>query len=139
MRHPLRTGALLLLPLLVGCTTWMGRNESEDQTKRVTVESNNFKIVKTNLQSEATCPYIFPFLAPGLLGMGGIALGDTALYANAYDDLRASAQLKGAQQLYNVVEEIYVKPHFLVYGEITLKLTADVIEFTGEYKDYEAR
>jgi len=131
MRHLFHTGALILLMLVAGCTTWQGQNENEKQVKSVTVESDNFKIVKTNLQGEASCGYVFPLIAPGLLGIGGIAVGDSALYANAYEALRAEAGLTGSQQLYNMVEEIYIKPNYIVYGEITLKLTADVIEFTG--------
>ena len=70
---------------------------------------------------------------------GGIALGDPELYKKAYEQLRAQAAMKGkSAQILNVTEERTVRG-FLFIGDLTLTLTADVIEFTDEYKDYRQR
>jgi hypothetical protein len=142
MIRALRFGALAGLLFAAGCTSWSGYSEPEDMVKRFSFEANNFKITKTDLKGHSSCAYIFPFLSVGAFGMGGIALGSTDLYAQAYKELRANAQpfIEGkSAQLHNVVQEISINPNFYFYGVIHVNLAADVVEFTGEYVDYKTR
>ena len=142
MIQALRIGAFAGLLFATGCTSWTGYSEPELMVKRFSFEANNFKIVKSDLKAESSCAYIFPFLSVGAFGVGGIALGSTDLYAQAYQSLRQKAQPftdgKPAQ-LHNVVQEISINPNFYVYGVVHVNLAADVVEFTGEYVDYHNR
>jgi len=146
MKIRLNRLVVVVAPLLLswGCTTWRGHGIPECQTKKIVLEGDNFKINKSTIQASASCAYLFPFAGLRIMGIdiipgGGIALGDPELYKKAYEQLRAQAAMKGkSAQILNVTEERTVRG-FLFIGDLTLTLTADVIEFTDEYKDYRQR
>jgi hypothetical protein len=145
MKRTILVGALLAgLFVGAGCTAWNGQREGEFQVKHLTLEANNFKVLKSKIQASASCSYLFPHEAMVIMGMpllpaGGIALGNPELYETAYKKLREQAALEGkSAQIFNVTEEVTMTS-YIVIGDIKLTLTADVIEFTGEYVDYASR
>jgi hypothetical protein len=137
-----------LATFAVGCTGWNGQRTQEAQVKSVVLEGKNFRIMKSKVQASAACSYLFPSkgiaipiagAAIQLLPPGGIALGDPNLYEQAYRSLREQAALEGkSAQLHNVTEEVTLTD-YLVIGDLKITLTADVIEFTDEYRSYATR
>lgn len=145
MLRKLLCGALLAgVATFAGCTSWVGHHEVEWQTKNIVLAANNWHVLKSNLKASASCSYLFPHgllavMGVELLPAGGIALGNPELYEQAYKKLRADAALEGkSAQLYNVTEETTLAS-YIVIGDLKLTLTADVIEFTGEYVQYATR
>jgi len=137
--------ALAGLSLGMGCTGWNGQRAHEAQVKRVVLEGNNFKVAKSKLQASASCQYLFPTrgialpLVGSLIAPGGIALSDPNLYELTFKKLREQAALEGkSAQIHNITEEVTLVD-YIVIGDLKLTLTADVIEFTGEYVDYKRR
>lgn len=118
---------------------YAGQRESEAITKEMAFTTSNFRIVKTDVQGTASCPYLFYFTAPHpmiaqILGFGnaGIALGNPDLYEQAMASLHEGHPIfEKSQQFHNVVEEWDVTSYFGVYAIVKLTLTADVVEFTG--------
>lgn len=137
MKRSFLVGALLAGLALSGCTAWAGHKEGEVQMKNIKIQRNNFKIAKSKLQASASCQYLFPHGALGLMGItlapaGGIALGNPELFEQAYKKLREQAAMEGkSAQLFNVCEEVTLTSYIII-GDMKLTLTADVIEFTGE-------
>ena len=146
MLRTILAGLLLsALTLSVGCTSWNGQRTSEYQLKRIVLEGKNFRIKKSKIQASASCQYLFPFSGVAVAGIplvppGGIALGDPALYEQAYRKLREQAALEGkAAQIHNVTEEVTLTSYLNIIGDLKVMLTADVIEFTDEYVNYRSR
>jgi len=146
-----------LVSLSSGCTTWNGKRAGEAQVVRIGLEAKNFKILRSSIQGQASCQYLFPGFVPliakvgGLLGggaaqgaqiaqqtavAGGIALGQPDLYNRAYAELRKKAELVGkSAHIFNVIQED-VLTNYIVVGDEKLIITADVILFTDPYIDY---
>jgi hypothetical protein len=143
-----------VVSLTSGCTSWTGKRASETQTVTITMDNKNFKVLRSGIQGQASCQYLFPRLGKlmagglgGILGQsaavggptiaigGGIALGDPMLYTKAFGEIRKKAELVGkSAHLYNIVQEDLLTD-YIVIGDQKLTLTADVILFTDVYKN----
>ena len=143
-----------VVSLTSGCTAWTGKRAGESQMVTITMDNKNFKVLRSGIQGQASCQYLFPrlgkIMALGpvslLLGQsaavggpqiavgGGIALGSPDLYSRAFGELRKKAELVGkSAHLYNIVQEDLLTD-YIVIGDQKLTLTADVIQFTDTYR-----
>jgi hypothetical protein len=126
--------AVLFGVLLAGCTTYSNQSFWEVAKAKAEFEGSNFRVRKLGVQGTAACPYLF-----GLTGQraSGIALGDANLLNVAMRDLHRQSDIAGkAAFLHNTNVEWTRKgiPFILLVQRVTI--TADVIEFHEEYRDY---
>jgi hypothetical protein len=101
-----------------------------------------FRVVKDHVEGEACCSHILYLQYPGWLNtlfkLGlpyatGIALEDNDLRKRAMADLRKNHELRaGTERLNNIIEEWSVSNYLGLYAEITLKISAEVVEFVQE-------
>lgn len=148
----------------VGCTSHQPMASFQEYSLvRADFESNNFKVIAAGLQAEASSRYVLYGLSdmlsatgeavssvfnPGAArefaaarqGMRGIALDDPAVLEKAMKQLREKAKMTGKSAiLHNVHTEWVTKGYVGIYGTRTVSITADVVEFTGDYVDYKDR
>ena len=63
-------GLCLLASLgAAGCTTWNGSRQAEYQVKKLLLEGNNYRILKSGLQAAASCKYVFPSAGLSVAGI----------------------------------------------------------------------
>lgn len=148
----------------VGCTSHQPMATFQEHSfVRVDFEANNFKVIASGLQAEASSRYALYGLsdmfglygemftnlfnpsaarefAEARQGMRGIALDDPAVLEKAMKQLREKAKMTGKSAvLHNVHTEWVTKGYVGLYGTRTVYITADVVEFTGDYVDYKTR
>jgi len=136
-----RIGALLAFCVVTGGCVWYGPRRPFDSAgivkKRVTLAKDNFRVAKSHVEGEAWCGHIFFVQYPEALqsGLGfpsatGIPLGNPDLIERAMADLHSKYDIKGkAQTLHNIVEEWSYSNYAGLYGEVGVKITAEVVEF----------
>jgi hypothetical protein len=143
-----------MVSLTSGCTSWTGKRAGESQQVTITMDNKNFKVLRSGIQGQASCQYLFPRIGllvaqgpvatligrsvavggPAVAVGGGIVLGDPMLYSKAFGELRKKAELVGkSAHLYNIVQEDLLTDN-IVIGDQKLTLTADVIQFTDIYR-----
>jgi len=144
-----RTGALLALGVAAAGCVWYGPRRPFESTgtvkKRITLAGDNFRVVKSHVEGEAWCGHILFVQYPEVMqtGLGfpsatGIPLGDPNLIERAMADLHRKHDIKDkAQTLHNVVKEWSYSNYAGIYGEVGVKITAEVVEFLDpESTDY---
>jgi hypothetical protein len=70
---------------------------------------------------------------------GGFAMGDPNLYEQCMKKLREQAELDGKACILNNIVQEDTTTSYIVIGDRKLTLTADVVEFLGDYVDYAQR
>ena len=142
-------GTATLLPVLAAALTQTGCvvydppqpfSSTGAVSKRMTLAGANFRVVNSHVEGEATCPHVLFFQYPtslqGSLGFpsaSGIAIGDPDLLERAMADLHTKHDLTGKpQQLHNIVEEWSISNYAGIYAEVSVKITAEVVEFLDD-------
>ena len=126
-----------------GCTLYGPQPYWELNKVEAQFKSKNFKVVATGLQGTASTTYVLPivstvvqFISPEGGGgqASGFPLGDPAILEKAMGQLRdqASPHLLGRPAfMHNLSFEWSMSGPLMLYGEQTVTVTADVVEFTG--------
>lgn len=130
-------GMGIVLLLGAGCGTYHPQSFYEVNKVKVDIEANNFKVRKLGAQGSSVTPYLFG--VPLGNGIVGIPLYRQDLQARAMHDLHQNWDGKGPCFLHNINVEWadYGIPFILVWHQNTI--TADIYEFTGDYRDYKPR
>ena len=105
--------------------------------QRVFLTEDNFRVVKSHVQGQASCPHILMLQFPmylvtewGFPVSMGIPLGDPDILEQAMADLHSKCDLKGKHQhLHNLVEEYDITNYLGLYADFTVTVSAEVIEF----------
>jgi hypothetical protein len=118
--------SLLLVAVLatlgLGCATSRGIIPL-GTLSRTDLDGKDFKVVKTGVTGQATCPFVF----------GWIPVGDPAVATNAMNELVTSASLNNTPSgLVNFSADEVVANYFFIWQVRTVYVRADMVEFTGE-------
>jgi len=110
---------LALFAATGGCTFYGGSAPAPQDTLEIVLKENDFKTVKTHLVGESSCFYVLH-----------IAFGDPNILSKAQGLIRDQAQLDNrSYQLVNWTKDEIITNYFIAFNH-SVKLTADVIEFT---------
>jgi hypothetical protein len=141
MRSESRAGLLatFLCLMMIGCSSYQPIENAELTTTSVDLEANNFKVRKVGVQGFASTPYLFGIpMGKSVIGIP-LEPGNQALQADAMADLYSKWNGDGSIFLHNINKEWShsCMPGIYIIHEHTV--TADIYEFTDEYKTYRSR
>lgn len=131
---------VLCLLLLGGCTTYTSQSFWEVTKAKVVLEGNNFRVRQLGAQGTASCPYLFGIGGNGGLPITGIPLMSPSLSSKAMRDFHGRTAIKGKPAFLHNINVEWTRrgiPGILITQRLTI--TADVLEFTDEYRDYRPR
>ena len=139
MRVPIKAILILLSAVIMqACTSYYPQSFNETTIALTDLSQNNYKVVQLGVQASAETSYFLP------IGIGdtmiGIPLRSTDLLEQAMAKIHQKCNLQGRSAvLHNINTEWDTTRVFFFKGSRRVTITADVIEFTGEWVDYGTR
>jgi hypothetical protein len=117
--HLIGVGVLFsFIAFFSGCGSSIGSFSTLTDTQ-TQLNRNNFRVIENGVRGSASCSYL----------LSAIPLGSMDLYGMAMNQIRRKANAQGkAIAIVNVTRDIsYIS--YIIVSEVTLTLTADIIEF----------
>ena len=131
---------LLLAGMLGGCANYRNQSFWEVTKTNVELEADNFQVSRLGIQGTASCPYLFGLGGSCGLPIFGIPFGTPALLEEAMNNLHSKYDIEGKPAFFhNVNIEWTTRGIPLILKIQRVTITADIYEFTKEYRDYKPR
>lgn len=142
MKNFLKGLALVALSLLLlpGCTTHTSQSFWEVTKTKAKIESDNFRVAKLGVQGNSSCSYLFGSGGDPGFPSFGIPIQNPNLVQQAMQDFHKRAKMQGKSAfLHNINVERTRRGVPFIFCIQYLTITADVYEFTKDYRDYKDR